>query len=62
MKPLENIFLDFLIGRCNLQYFFDAPPNHTLSMYCLIDKFSGATCENTVMTQNEKDVTVSFLR
>ena len=44
MRTLEKICLDFLIGRCNLNYFFDKSPDHTLSMYCLIDEFLVATC------------------
>ena len=47
MKTLGNISLDFLIGRCNLSYIFDASRDHTLSMYCLIDEFLVASCEKT---------------
>lgn len=39
MKTLEEICLDFLIGKCKSEYFFEESPGYTISMYCLIDEF-----------------------
>ena len=33
IKKLETICFEFLIGSCNIKYFFDELPNFKLSMY-----------------------------